>query len=430
MSGFLQLLRTNRNYRATWLAQLVSEVGDNFNNIAVFGLVMDQTHSGMAVGGVMLARAVGMLLASPIAGVSLDRFDRRRVMVISDLVRALIALCFLLTIQERHLTLMFVLSALLMFASPFFTAGRGALLPAIATREELHTANSLTQTTAWTSVALGSFLGGGVSALFGYEAAFCFNALSFVISAAFISSLRPATRRGFRPTLEPARPARRPPLEDYIAGLRYMRRVPLLFAIALVGVGWATGGGAAQILFGLFGEIVFHRGAGGIGLIWGCAGIGLVLGGLLAHLWGRRLSFAGYQWTISIGYAVHGGAYVLFALSPTLGWALVFIALSRLAAAVCSVLNMTQVLRCTADAYRGRVLATVESMVWATMMFSLTGASYCSTAFTPRQIGVAAGILSSLTALGWGWAQCTGRLPEPAGVGAGPAAGEEVEVAV
>jgi len=106
------------------MAQVVSEVGDNFNNIAVFALVMQQTHSGLAVGGVMLSRAVGILIAGPIAGVALDRFDRRRIMVASDLVRSVIALAFLLTIHERNVGLLLFLSGLLMFASPFFTSGR------------------------------------------------------------------------------------------------------------------------------------------------------------------------------------------------------------------------------------------------------------------------------------------------------------------
>ena len=430
MAGFLHLLRSNRNYRTTWMAQVVSEVGDNFNNIAVFALVMQQTHSGLAVGGVMLSRAVGILLAGPIAGVVLDRFDRRRIMVVSDLVRSVIALAFLLTIHERNVGLLLFLSGLLMFASPFFTSGRASILPRIATRDELHTANSLTQTTAWTSVALGSFLGGAVSSWFGFHVAFVFNALSFLFSALFIGRLRSPDRNGFTASRDDVEPHERHPLRDYVDGLRYMRSVPLLFALALVGVGWATGGGAAQILFSLFGEVVFKRGAAGIGEVWGCAGIGLILGGILANAWGRKLSFERYKWLVVICFTVHGGSYILFSLSPSYALALVFIGLSRLSIAVSSVLNMTQVLRHTPDAYRGRVTSTMESMVWATMMLSLSVASYFSQTHSPRDIGVVAGACSSMTAVFWGWAQFSGRLPEPALEGHEPERDEEVEVHV
>ena len=65
-----------------------------------------------------------------------------------------------------------------MSASPFFSAGRAAILPTIATKDELHTANSLTQTTQWTTLSIGAFLGGTSVAHFGFEWAFVFNAAS------------------------------------------------------------------------------------------------------------------------------------------------------------------------------------------------------------------------------------------------------------
>ena len=99
MASFTQLLRHNRNYRYMWVGQVVSEIGDHFNNIAVFSLVMDTTHSGLVITGVMLARAVPVLLAGPIAGVVLDRTDRKHIMIASDLFRMLIALCFVLAFR-------------------------------------------------------------------------------------------------------------------------------------------------------------------------------------------------------------------------------------------------------------------------------------------------------------------------------------------
>src|SRR6202790_970443 len=160
MSDFLQLLKNNRNYRYTWSGQVVSEIGDHFNNVAVFSLALATTRSGLVVTGVMLARAIPAILAGPLAGVMLDRFDRKRMMIASDLVRAIVALCFIFTVNHQNTWLLYVLSGLLMLASPFFTSGRASILPAIATREELHTANSLTQTTQWTTLSVGAFLGG------------------------------------------------------------------------------------------------------------------------------------------------------------------------------------------------------------------------------------------------------------------------------
>src|SRR3974390_990788 len=168
MRPFLQLLRQNRNYRYTWMGQIVSEIGDNFNNIAVFSLAMELTHSGLVIMGIMLSRAIPAVAIGPLAGVVLDRFDRKQIMITSDLVRAVVALGFILAYMRQEIWMLYSFSALLMIASPFFTAGRSAILPSIASREELHTANSLTQTTQWMTLTVGTFLGATVVAI-GYK---------------------------------------------------------------------------------------------------------------------------------------------------------------------------------------------------------------------------------------------------------------------
>jgi MFS family permease len=409
VTSFTGLLRSNRNYRFTWAGQVVSEVGDNYNNVAVFALALANTGSGLVVAGILIARAIPMMLAGPLAGVLLDRMDRRKIMIASDLVRAVIAVAFVLGIPAGRTWLLYVLSALLMFASPFFTAGRSAILPSIATERELHTANSLTQMTRWSAQTVGSFLGGAWIAGFGYEAAFLLNALSFMASAWCIWQLR--LPQDHAVTCVAMRAVQ--PWKDYAAGLRYMWATPLIFGIGLISVGWATGGGAAQILFSLFGEIVFQRGASGIGIIWGTAGIGLVAGALVAHRLTAHLNYERYKHAISVAYLIHGGSYVLFAQAPTFASALLWIGMSRAAMGVASVINTGQLLRHVSNDYRGRVFATVESWSWTTMMVSMAIAGLASEYVSPRVIGVWSGVLSSSTALWWGWANWSGKLPEP-----------------
>jgi MFS family permease len=425
LSGFRALLRSNPNYRFTWIGQVVSEIGDHFNNIAVFSLVLGTTKSGLVVSGVMLARAVPAMLAGPLAGVVLDRLDRKRVMIASDLIRAVVAACFIFTIHRSGTWLLYLFSALLMVASPFFTSGRAAILPSITNKDELHTANSLTQTTQWINLTIGTLLGGVSVSQFGYAGAFAGNALSFVVSALCISRLS-LPGRGFRAerrSLTEAEVVR--PWHEYKEGLRYMRAHPLILGIAGVGVGWATGGGAAQILFSVFGELVFQRGPEGIGFIWSAAGVGLLCGATIAYQLGRTIGFEAYKRTIVICYIVHGGSYIVFSQMRSFGWALIFIGLSRAAVGVSSVLNMSQLLRHVSDAFRGRVFATNESMQWSVMMISMMLAGIASQSWDPRTIGAIAGALSSTTAVFWGWANATGRLPEPPREGIEPT---EVEV--
>src|SRR5579862_7868282 len=241
MSDFLQLLKNNRNYRYTWSGQVVSEIGDHFNNVAVFSLALANTRSGLVVTGIMLSRAIPAVMAGPVAGVILDRLDRKRIMIASDLIRAVVAIGFILAIPRSDTWLLYLLSALLMFASPFFTSGRSSILPTIANKEELHTANSLTQTTQWITQSIGALLGGASIAQFGYKWAFTFNALSFVFSALCISRLR-VPNGGFRvlrteksSALGEDKVVR--PWHEYTEGLRYMRSSPLILGIALIGIG-------------------------------------------------------------------------------------------------------------------------------------------------------------------------------------------------
>jgi MFS family permease len=409
LSAFTRLLYTNRNYRFTWFGQVVSEVGDHFNNIAVLSLAMTHSNSGLVVTGVFLARAIPMLGAGPVAGVLLDRLDRKRVMISSDIIRTFVALGFILCINQPGTTLLYLLSALLMFASPFFTSGRSAILPSIATPEELHVANTMTQTTSWASLTIGAFLG-AVGISYGFRVAFIFNAFSFVVSALCISQLR--RPEGFKAVVAVHRLAQSG-LRQYRDGIQYMRETPLVFGIAMVSVGWASGGGAAQILFSLFGERVFNAGPWGIGVIWGFAGVGLLIGGSLGYWMGKRLSFDQYKRTIAIVYVIHGVGYILFSQMPTIALACVFITISRAAVAVSSVLNFSQLLHHIEDRFRGRTFATLESLSWATMMISMMATGIATTRYSPRTIGAVAGVFSSLTAVGWTYLNWTGRLPEP-----------------
>jgi len=412
---FWSLLRRNPNYRYAWFGQTVSEVGDHFNTIAVLSLALRMTGSGATVGIVMLARILPALLAGPVAGVILDRYDRRKVMIASDLFRGVIALLHILLLTIPSPGLMYLLSALLMFASPFFNAGRSAILPTIAGQKDLHTANALTQTTAWLTLTIGTMLGGVSTAQFGYEWAFVANAASFLVSAGAI--WRIAGPNGhFRPeraTAALTTAVRFQGVREFMLSLHYMRSRPLIFGIALTTVGWASGGGAAQVLFTLFGEVVYQRGPAGVGLIWGFAGIGLVLGGLLGHRLGERLQFGGYKRTLTISFAVHGLSYILFALMPNIWLSLIFITLSRVSMGLNNVLNRTMLLQHVPDFLRGRVFTTVEMMMHATMMISLGAASWASAIYPIRTIGVIAGALSATTAIYWAWANATGRLTEP-----------------
>lgn len=409
MPEFIDILRRNRQYRTLWIGQVVSEIGDHFNTIAVFSLAMDKMGSGAVVAGTLIWRAIAAMIAGPLAGLVLDRFDRRTVMIVSDLWRAAVSLAFIALVYYPRSDLLYLLSALLMLASPFFSAGRSAILPALAPERDLHTASAVTQTTQWTNTAIGTMLGGTLVAGFGFEAAFIANACSFLVSAVCIYLLEPMYG-----SFKAVRQSKRvEPLRELREGIGYMRRNPLILGIATVSMGWATGGGAAQVLFGLLGHSEFGRGPRGIGELWGAAGVGLVIGGIVGHRMSKVLDFNNYKRAIAICYVFHGGFYVLMALTPHIGLALLFIAISRMATAISSVMNTVQLLKNVDQAYRGRVFSSIETVQWTIMLMSMAAAGWATEFYTARQIAVVAGILSTSTAAVWAYLNVTGRLPQP-----------------
>ncbi len=417
MREFLQLLRQNRNYRYTWMGQVVSEIGDNFNNIAVFALAMALTHSGLVVTGIMLARAIPVVTIGPLAGVLLDRFDRQRIMIASDLVRAVVALGFILALTRERTWLLYLFSALLMLASPFFTAGRSAILPTITSDAELHTANSLTQTTQWTTTD-GRHLPRRDHHCHWVQVGFLLQrALLRVFGLGDLEAEGSEGERLSRRTEEPDGD------RSCQAMARISRRLAL-YAIRSAGDGHRPTGSrlgdrrrrSSNSLHALRRGRLQRRSGGnqhdlGMRRTW------------LAARWnpgnwlGKRLSYKGYKLTVFIDYIIHGSAYILFSRMPRLDLALIFIGLSRITMALNSVMNYSYLLRTVENRYRGRVFATMEALTWSMMMISMMGAGIASTHYSPRTIGTVAGLLSSTTAIFWGWANWTGRLPKPDSLG-------------
>ena len=182
MYQYLALLKGNQNYRYLWIGSVITQLGDWFNLLASANLITNLTHSGVAISYLFLARFLPLFLFSPLAGVLADRFNRRHIMILADLLRAGTVLCFLLVRTSELVWLLYALTILQFSLSALFTPARTAVLANIVQRQELVTANALDSLTWSTMLALGAFLGGVVAAIFGLEIAFVLDAVTFVFS--------------------------------------------------------------------------------------------------------------------------------------------------------------------------------------------------------------------------------------------------------
>lgn len=406
--GYAVLLRRNSNFRHLWIGQIISELGDWFNNIAVLALAMHLTGSGLVVSAVLLSRTVPAVLFGPPAGVLADRFKRRTLLLSADYLRAVLAMGFILVSSRDHMGLAYLFGALLTAVSIFFTTAKNASIPELCAPEELMTANALTGSTTAIMQMLGGALGGFAVQGFGYQAAFTLNALSFLVSAGLILRIRfpeSQTARG----LHKDRPSY---AREFWEGLRFVRSQPIVLGLLLVGAGWATGGGAAQILFSLFAVDVYQAGESGIGILYAAAGLGIVVGATASNAFFRHQSFAVTKWVIGISMVLTGVFYSIFSFTHTLWTGVLWIALSRVVMGINNIIGATLLMNTVPAEFRGRTFSVKETVVIFMMVVSMLVAGIAQRYVGPHTIALVAGILTLLTGVLWlgaNWAGVYGQ---------------------
>ncbi|MDQ5825643.1 MAG: MFS transporter [Chloroflexota bacterium] len=195
-ANFLTVLR-NSGFRNLWVGQLVSQVGDYFSFLTTMIVVSsfsdDVSATTLAVSGMMLANSLPRLLFGMLAGVFVDRWDRRTTMLVSDLIRVGLALAMIPAVIAQNLWAMYVLGFMLSTVGTIFLPAKGAIIPSLVPKEQLIAANSLTQSTMFLSILLGPAFGSLTLAIAGEGnqwVAFLIDAATYVVSAIAIWMIR------------------------------------------------------------------------------------------------------------------------------------------------------------------------------------------------------------------------------------------------
>jgi predicted MFS family arabinose efflux permease len=401
-AGYVELLRRNREFRFLWLGQVVSQLGDWFDTIALFTLVLRLTGSGRAVGLVLVARFLPSVVLGPLSGVFADRFNRRTLMIVSDAARALVVLGFLFVRRPEHVWLVYVLTVLQLGLSSFFEPARSAAIPSIVRERELGTANAISSVTWSAMLTLGAAFGGPVTAWFGTDAAFVIDSLTYVLSALLIASVRLPRR--------PPREKRRLTLSkalgvsDTLEGLRYVRKRPRVLALLLVKPAWGLGGGILTLL-PVFGEKVFMVGASaaaGMSVLYFARGIGTAVGPVLVRrFYGETRRQM--QRAIGFSFVVAGAFYVSFGSSKIFAFALLWLAVAHMAGSTLWVFSTVLLQATVEDAFRGRVFAAELTLMTLAMAASnyFTGEALDRFGYSPRAVTITIGVFFTLPGLLW-----------------------------
>lgn len=190
MSQLRELLMI-RDFRYLWTAQVLSDFGDNLTFLTLLILIQRMTGSTVALAGLLMAIALPTLIFGTLAGVYVDRFDRRRAMLVSDLLRAIVVLGFLFVRSEELLPLIYVIGFVQASIGTVFNPARAAFLPAVVGTENLLAANSVSQTSRIIFNLLGTGTAGVLAAVGATLApAFILDSLTFFVSFLLISRIK------------------------------------------------------------------------------------------------------------------------------------------------------------------------------------------------------------------------------------------------
>jgi MFS family permease len=396
---FRGLLRHNHNVRRLWLGQVVSQLGDWFNAVAVYALLLDLTGSATSVAAMIVVQMLPNAIIGPLAGVVVDRRDRRRVMIAADLARGVVILFLLLVRDAGTVWIAYVAMGLAVVAQAFFEPARSAILPTIAQHDDLVPANSLSAATWSAMLAIGAAVGGAITAWFGRETAFVLNSASFFASAWFIARIAVPPR-------EPAEDshaghAARPGLGE---GLAWVRRHRAVAALISVKGAWALAGGV-MLLLTVYGERVFRTAdstAAGIGILYAARGVGAGAGALVAK---ALLERGRDTMTRFIGpsYFVIGLFYVGLGLAPDIWSASLAVIGAHVAWSIIWVTSTVMLQMNVPDRYRGRVFGIDFSLMTLMSALSsyLTAVGLDHLHFSPRAMAVVLGALFFVPAVPW-----------------------------
>jgi MFS family permease len=396
------VLRHNRNFRLLFFGQTVSQLGDWFNSVAVFALLLDLTGSATAVAWMMIVQFLPMAVIGPVAGVVVDRVDRRRLMIATDLLRGVLVLGLLLVRTREQIWIAYAVMTLTVSGTAFFEPARTATIPNVTSRDELMPANALSSATWAAMLALGASLGGLVTALAGREIAFVINGASFFASAWFIS------RTSYDSTPTPKTPLRGwfalTGLPDMLEGLAYVRRSSHVSALMFVKAGWGLAGGVLLLLT-VFGQRVFPVGgstAAGIGVLYGARGIGAGLGPM-ALRWMLGQTPTTMRRSIGPAYFMVGGFYVALAAAGTLPTAAACVLLAHFGGSILWVFSTVLLQMEVADEFRGRVFAAELALVTLTSSISsyVTAWALDGLGWSPRSLSLALGAAFALPGVLW-----------------------------
>jgi predicted MFS family arabinose efflux permease len=352
-TGFVLALR-NRDFRLLWTGQLLSSLGSWLLQVAIPYQVFELTGSPAATGFAFAAQSVPAFVIGPAVGVAVDRWDRRRTMLVVSLGQAGCVLPLALVHRPDQIAIVYLALMAESGLGQFYQPAERALIPGILGRaDELTSANALMAASNAVTRLAGASLGGVVFAAAGLSALVAIDAATYVAVAACLALLR------WRVAARPAAPGRDPRgaraiVAELGAGFRHLAACRSLWGLVTAAAAFLAGNGAFTALLVPDIRLRLHGGPGDVGFLVAATGAGYLAGAPLGRTLYRHVIL---RVVVAASLLVTAATFAAWFSVSNLDLALVLAAVTGMSAMVFLIARLTYLQQCTPDAVLGRASA-------------------------------------------------------------------------
>ena len=356
----------NRNFALLWSGQAISQIGDGLFNVAMMWLVLQLTGSAMAMGTTVILTQLPRLAFQLIGGVSVDRYDRRMLMLASDAIRGIVMLVFAILVATNQIQMIhiYILSMVFGIVGAFFFPATSALVPNIVEKDELVPANSLLSLTQQGSQIFGPALAGILIAIpaIGIAGVSFMNAASFAVGILGLLLMRlPAHLNGARKTNNSF-------WVEVGDGVRYLFRFRVLVIIVFLAMALNFALAPASIVVPIFAKNNLGVGPEGFGTLMSTLAVGMVLGSIMI---GMRPPRSQRGIVVFLLTAVEGIIFATLGLVPIFIVSCILAFLMGFANGIVNTILGAMLQSLIADEYRGRVFSLTSMIAMGLMPISL-----------------------------------------------------------
>ncbi|MFA4964293.1 MAG: MFS transporter [Thermoleophilia bacterium] len=378
------------NFALLWAGQFVSQMGDRLAMVAFPWLVYKSTGSAVSTGGIFALYTLPYVLFGAFAGVLIDRFNKRTVMVVADVLRFGLVLLVPWAAQWS-LPAVYVLSFLMASAAVFFDPSKLAIVPDIVPRDKLMRANSLLSTGENLTEVVGYGLAGITLSQVSTTTAFRIDGATFLVSAVALIAMRYRA-----PLREAAERVGESFWSELREGMRYLEGHQGLRANTVITLAAAAGAGASYPLTFMLAVRVLNGGTQAFGLFEGALGLGYLAGSVVLVVLARRVP-KGIAMTA--GFAATGAGISLVGVCPSVWTAAIPFLAIGMANAVALIAVDTYLQEVVPERLRGRVWGTRFTLTQGTYAISVLAGGALAGVFDVRALFIVSGVLIALPAI-------------------------------